>query len=116
MRKIDNVKKEIYLTKGDSFPLKFTARNKETQEPYILQPGDIVRFAVKKTYKDPDPLFYIDSDTYYITIEPEHTEDLQAGKYVFDVQLTFADGEKFTYIGETDTVKPKFILWNEVAR
>ena len=37
----------ITLTRGDSFAVKVTMKNKYTGEEYIPQEGDVIRFAVK---------------------------------------------------------------------
>lgn len=115
MEKIDNIKKEIYLTRGDSMTLKFSAKNEEGEE-YEMQEGDILKFAVKNSYDDENPLIVIESNDCYIDILPEHTENMDVKKYVFDVQLNLANGNVKTIIGRTKTLKPTFTLWEEVNR
>ena len=50
-----------------------------------------------------------------IAILPEHTKELKANTYVWDLQLE-RNGEIQTIIGETDTLNPKFKIWGEVAQ
>ena len=49
-----------------------------------------------------------------IAILPEHTKELKAYTYVWDLQIEI-NGEIHTIIGETDSLNPQFKLWGEVA-
>ena len=66
-------KTTIFLTRGDTFKAQLSLTNEEGQ-PYEPQEGDVIRFACKKDYSDPD------------------TEVL------YDIQLTTAAGEVDTFI------------------
>ena len=62
--------------------------------------GDKVRFALTAKNEDPAPLVLQDIpiDTLTLTLHPEDTKDLSFGKYVYDIQLTKADGTVDTFI------------------
>ena len=88
--------------------------------PYILQGGDIVRFAVKhneyvgvryRELKDAEPLILktIPNDTQYLELDPEDTKDLGFGEYLYDIEITMADGTVDTFIADQ-----KFNLTTEV--
>lgn len=109
---------KIKLTRGDTFRVRVEIKAKG--EPYTPQEGDSVRFAVKKDeftgrqYKeliDVDPLILKDIpiDTLILQLDPEDTKDLPFGKYLYDVELTKADGDVDTFIKEQE-----FILTTEV--
>ena len=51
--------KKITLTRGDTLELKVTMWNKTTKEEYIPEEGDVIRFAMKKNYTDPEPLLRV---------------------------------------------------------
>lgn len=97
-----NVKKtSITLTRGDTFKAQISITDKDGN-PYEMQEGDVVRFAMKKDYSDPDTQVLINkvvpSDTLILTLEPEDTKELPFGTYVYDIQLTTAAGEVDTFI------------------
>ena len=101
----------ITLTKGDTFKRTLTLRNKATGETYTPVEGDSIRFAAKKRYNDETCLIYRDIpiDTMLLHIEPDDTKDLATGNYVYDIQLTYANGDVDTFID-----KAKLILTEEV--
>lgn len=108
---------KIKLTRGDTLRLKVDVQI--DGEPYVPVTGDSVRFALKhpalnaaKTeYLDTTPLIKKDIpiDTMVLELKPEDTKSLGFGKYVYDVQITFADGTVDTFI-----TKETFILTEEV--
>lgn len=91
--------KEISLTRGDSLILNFTITKNE--EEYVPVQGDAVRFALKQTIPDDEPLILKDADITNQTIEllPSDTKQLAFGTYVYDIQLTTVDGYVDTFIG-----------------
>lgn len=107
----------ITLTRGDTFRGKVGI--KVDGEQYTPVDGDVVRFALKhnklnadKTeYTDPEPLILktIPNDTLILELEPSDTKELGFGKYVYDVQITLADGTVDTFI-----TKAPFKLTEEV--
>lgn len=100
---------DITLTRGDSFLAHVTP--KQGDDTYELQEGDTIRFAMKKSYKDSEALIVkqIPIDTCLLELEPEDTKELPMGKtYVYDIELTYADGRVDTFISG------KLTLTNEV--
>lgn len=89
----------ITLTRGDTF-VALISITKQDGTLYICGDGDEVRFAMKRKYEDDDPLLVRDIpiDTMKLTINPEDTKSLEFGKYVYDIQLTKADGTVDTFI------------------
>lgn len=99
----------IFLTRGDT--LKVTVKILQGEEEYTPQEGDSVRFALKKTTSDEEPLILRDipTDTLVLKLNPEDTKGLDFGKYKYDIELTKANGDVDTFIG------PEwFILTEEV--
>lgn len=94
----------ISLTRGDTFYAIIKLYNKNDEE-VTLSEGDSVRFAVKEDYDLDDVLLEIDIpvDTMTLRIAPEDTKNLDFGTYVYDVQVTFANGD-------VDTVIPRKTL------
>lgn len=96
-------KTSITLTRGDTFKAQISITDKDGN-PYEIQEGDSVRFAMKKSYNDPDEevliVKQIPTDTLILTLEPEDTKDLKFGTYVYDIQLTSAAGEIDTFIAK----------------
>ena len=99
MYKIDG--DTITLTRGDSFYALVSMEDLEGEE-YIPQEGDSVRFALKRDYKDKTPLLLKDIpiDTLILHLEPNDTKPLRFGDYVYDIQLTTANGDVDTFIYE----------------
>lgn len=89
----------ITLTRGDTFVAIITITDSDG-EPYVPVVGDSIRFAMKSTYSDAEPLLVkeIPIDTMKLTLEPEDTTNLKFGQYVYDIQLTKATGEVDTFI------------------
>lgn len=93
--------KTIYLTRGDTFrkPVEALLPDSET-ELYSPVEGDLIRFAMKRAYDDPVPLLVkeIPAETMVLTLDPEDTKELPFGKYFFDIQITYANGDVDTFI------------------
>lgn len=100
----------ITLTRGDTFKAVVTPINDDGTE-YEMQEGDTLRFAMKKDYSDPQTTLLIDipADTRLLVIESDDTKELDYGSYVYDIQLTHANGDVDTFIA-----KEKFKLTEEV--
>ena len=105
-------KTTISMTRGDTFKAQIALTTPEG-DPYIPEAGDTIRFAVKKHYSDPDEDVLINKnipiDTLILTLEPSDTKTMEFGEYVYDIQLTNAEGEVDTFID-----KSTFILTEEV--
>lgn len=99
---------EISITRGDSEGVLVKFKN------YELQESDIVELTVRKNVRTDKVIHkvaeHMEDGTALITIQPEDTEDLDFGEYVYDVQMTFSDGSVKTL------VKPsKFFIGGEVT-
>lgn len=103
-------KTSITLTRGDTMKIQVSITNSDG-EPYIPEPTDVIRFAMKKDYTDQNPLItkIIPNDTLILQLDPVDTKSLEFGEYVYDIQLTNGDGEIDTFI-----TKSKLILTEEV--
>lgn len=93
----------VTMTKGDTVILAIGIVDTDGT-PYVPRDGDSVRFALKKSYDSSTPLILkqIPLDTMELRIEPEETKKLDSGpargKYVYDIELTKADGTVDTFI------------------
>ena len=106
---IDITGTTITMTRGDT--LSVTVGIYQGAEPYEVKDGDVVRFAMKKKYSDPEPLILrvLDNATLHLQLDPEDTEPLDYGSYVYDIEITMADGTVDTFIA-----KAQLILTEEV--
>ena len=95
-------KNKIRLTRGDSFYATVSMRHKLTGQKYVPVEGDSIRFALKKTYSDATPIITktIPTDTLLLELSPQDTENMAFGEYVYDIELTKADGDVDTFIAE----------------
>lgn len=96
---------KITMVRGDTALITISITDSDG-EAYEVQDGDVIRFAVKKRYSDDDTVILktIDNDTLLLQIDPEDTEDLDMGsrgKYVYDIEITQADGTVDTFIRGT---------------
>lgn len=90
----------IHLTRGD------TARfslgqivNTITNTNYTPTAEDTVTMTIKKTVMQADPFVQIIvPGGEVLHIKPEDTKAMAFGKYVYDIQLTTADGDVYTII------------------
>lgn len=89
----------ITLTRGDTF-MALISITQSDGSPYLPIEGDTVRFAMKSSYTEEEPLLVKDIpiETMKLVLEPEDTKTLAFGKYVYDVQLTKVTGEVDTFI------------------
>lgn len=96
----------ITLTRGDTFMAKVILVVEG--EEYTPNDEDVIRFAVKnkemtpgrKEYVDEEPLLekVIPNNSLILRLESSDTKELDFGDYVYDVQITFADGSVDTFI------------------
>ena len=89
----------IYLTRGDTFKATISISNPDGT-PYEPIEGDMVRFALKKDVSDTECLIFKDIpiDTMLLELTPGDTKDFEFGTYVYDIQLTKANGDVDTFI------------------
>jgi len=96
----------ITMTRGDTFRAHVTMTMGDAK--YTPVSGDSVRIAVKHdimnskrtAYKDSEPLIdkQIPIDTMVLELSPSDTKNLEFGNYVYDIEITFADGTVDTFI------------------
>lgn len=100
----------ITLTRGDTLNALISITDSEGN-PYTPMEGDSIRFAMKSKITDENPILNIDIpiDTMELIIQPEDTKHLNFGSYVYDIQLTKANGVIDTFI-----TKSVFKLTEEV--
>ncbi len=89
----------IYLTRGDTFKAKLTI-NYPDGSIYEPKEGDSIRFAMKADVEDEECLIFRDIpiDTMLLVLYPGDTKNLEFGSYVYDIQLTKANGDVDTFI------------------
>ena len=92
---------KINLTRGDTFKAQISI--KQGTQTYNPANGDVIRFAMKRRYFDEEALITktIPNATLLLELEPEDTKELEFGDYVFDIQITFANGDIDTFISGT---------------
>lgn len=100
--------KAITMTRGDTLSLRLHLTL--DGEDYAPVAGDVIRFAVKHAamnderseYTDTEPLILkeIPTDTMVLRLDPADTKELGFGTYVFDIQMTYADGAVDTFLPE----------------
>lgn len=88
----------ITLVRGDTLTAKVNIQC--DGEAYELREGDSVRFALKKSYNSKEEIIRkaIPADTMLLTLDPEDTAQLDGGVYVYDIELTYANGDIDTFI------------------
>lgn len=102
---MDNI--NIEFTRGDTFKKKVLTHKND--EDYIPSEGDTIVFAAKKSYTENQVAVEINvpADTGILEIRPENTKQLKYGVYVYEVELTTADGEVHTIIKGRMTLLPE---------
>lgn len=89
----------VYLTKGDDAVLEVSSITAADGEEYELRDTDVLTLTVRALPSDQSPvLIQIDSlpGSNRIVIGHADTAELTVGRYSADVQLTTADGKRFT--------------------
>lgn len=92
-------KTTINLTRGDTLKIQIGLTD-ANGDPYVPKASDVIRFAMKKDYNDVETLINktIPNDTLILTLDPMDTKRLEFGRYVYDIQLTRANGDVDTFI------------------
>ena len=100
------VGQSIWLTRGDSFSAEISPQLNDTT--YTPLEDDVIKFYLKRNlikldnsgYVDANPLIQktIPNDTMILEISPSDTKQRAFGDYVYDVELTYADGTVDTFI------------------
>lgn len=100
----------IVLTRGDSAVLKLTVVDGEGQ-PYEIADNDTVIFTIKKHTTDKEAVLKKTLTDGQIIINPQDTENLEYGQYVYDVELTQGSGFVATVIPPTRFVVAEEVSW-----
>lgn len=100
----------IEMTRGDTLRVYLTLKDCNGDD-YTPDPGDSIRFAMKKRYNDASPIIMknIPTDTLVLELEPAETKTLQFAEYVYDIEMTYANGDVDTFID-----RAKFKITEEV--
>lgn len=90
---------DIYMTRGDTLKASLSLLLRDGSE-YVPTSSDTVRFAMKKRYKDAEPLVSVEipHETMILQIDSDDTKDLRFGDYVYDIEITYADGVVDTFL------------------
>lgn len=105
---------DIQLTRGNSANISLLLTDDQGQA-VTLDNGDKVIFKVK-TPTGTDKIIKILTNADYgetgldLTMSPNDTLDMQCGTYVYDCILVLANGEAYTFIGES-----KFVLLRAIG-
>lgn len=98
----------IELTRGDTLKVKINISI--NNEPYTPQENDEIRFAMKRNYTDKNTLILkeIPFESMVLHLEPQDTKHLVFGReYVYDIQITFANGDVYTFIKGRIKITPE---------
>lgn len=90
----------ITITRGDTLIRSVSIKDGEGNT-YVPRPTDRIRFALKETYEDLEPILVkeIPTSTMVLRLESSDTKILkQPFKYVFDIQITIDDGTEEGYV------------------
>lgn len=91
----------IRATRGDTIEAALSIKT-ASGEDYVPAAGDVIRFALKCAYDDPQPLIIktISHDTMMLRLEAAETKVLPARTvpYVYDIELTTPGGTVSTVI------------------
>ena len=89
----------IYITKGDDAVLEITSIATEGGEEYALQDTDVLTLTVRALPSSESPvLLQVDAlpGSRRIVFGHADTAELDVGRYSADVQLTTAEGKRYT--------------------
>ena len=104
----------IYLTKGDDAVLEITSIATEGGEEYELQPEDVLTLTVRALPSAQSPaLLQVDAlpGSRRIVFSHADTAELDVGRYSADVQLTTAEGKRYT-VWPTITGSGRYVVKN----
>ena len=89
----------IYITKGDDAVLEVSSITADDGDEYALQETDVLTLTVRALPSNLSPvLIQIDAlpGSNRIVFRSEDTAELDVGRYSADVQLTTAEGRRYT--------------------
>lgn len=96
----------ISMTRGDTLILNVSLTKDGVA--YVPAAEDVILFAVKHPemiagrteYADAEPIIskVIDNETMQMKLDPEDTKEFGFGSYVYDMSITYANGDVDTFI------------------
>ena len=97
----------LQITRGDSALFEIMAIREDNGDQLLFEPGDTVHFTVKTSVNTEKieiqkVIKVFEEGLAIIRILPEDTKHMRFIKYVYDVQLTRADGLVKTFIGPAE--------------
>lgn len=89
---------KISMTRGDTLVVQIIMTR--SGEPYTPAEGDVLRFALKHDILQCTPIIKktIPNSNCLLQLDPNDTKNLTFGDYVYDIELTMADGSVDTFI------------------
>lgn len=94
----------IYLTRGDTAYFTLIVVDQDDQ-PIEITGGDKVVFTVKTSVYTKNVIFQIpgtpspgEENKVEFEVKPAHTQELDYGRYFYDIQLTRENGDVFTIV------------------
>lgn len=100
---------KIRITRGDTGIFVIDILDRITDLPYNPESDDKVRFTVKKSQYRNQPLIYKEGTQ--IMLDPIDTLSLPYGKYLYDVEITLANGMVQTIIEPNEFEVTSEVTW-----
>ena len=102
----------ISMTRGDTAKFTVPIKDQLNDQTYEIKATDKLKFTIKKKVTDETTLISkeVTGDNNF-QLNPEDTNDLSYGKYVYDVQLTNEFGEVYTVIEPTTFELLSEVTW-----
>lgn len=111
----------IEMPRGDIRPVNFSIENPDEEIDIVF---DEIYFTVKSSFTARKFLFQkrlstgeielMEDGSYQFTIQPEDTDSLSIGKYVFDLEVIYGTTVKQTFVGELRLTNEVTFAENEV--
>lgn len=94
---------DVSMMRGDSESMLVSMRKKKTKEKIPFIDGDTVYLTIRDQLTSKDEVYHkaiteFDEGNAYFIFDPSDTRDLRPKDYIYDVQLTAADGTVTTII------------------
>ena len=88
----------ITMTRGDTVRIQIGI--KDGNNDYTPQEGDVIQFTAKRYLNATSAAISktIPNNTLILAFEPSDTNKLPYGSYLYDIQLTYANGDVDTFI------------------
>ena len=98
----------ITMTRGDTVKIRVSLKYKQSGETYTPQEGDEITFTAVNPFSEQKRIVKsIPIDTMLLSIAPEDTKALPSGRYPFDIQIVFANGDIDTFITDGTLILDK---------